>query len=127
MRRRGLTLLEVLAATVLLTVLAGTCVPLVRAALPALRPPDRPFALLDLARVADSVVAEPAQFELGAFAEISERQITWPDQPHRPPITVRLITPGEPDVDHRWLAFSCGDWTVHRWIPLELDEIEDVP
>ena len=127
MSRRGLTLLEVLAAAVLLAVVAGTCVPLLRNALPALRAPDHQFELFELARVADSIIAEPAAFGIEAWPEIGDQWITWPDVPDRPVITVRLIRVGEPQVNHGWLAFSSGDWTIHRWIALDVDEGERGP
>jgi prepilin-type N-terminal cleavage/methylation domain-containing protein len=124
MSRRGLTLLEVLAATVLLAILAGACVPVLQRALPALRPPQRQFELLDLARVADSVVAEPSAFGVDAVFEANELRMGWPDHTDRPAITVRLLAADDSDDEHGWLVFSSGGWTVHRWMELDIDRRE---
>jgi prepilin-type N-terminal cleavage/methylation domain-containing protein len=126
MSRRGLTLLEVLAATVLLAILAGACVPVLQRALSALRPSQRQFELLELARVADSVVAEPSAFGVDAVSEASEQRMGWPDHTDRPVITVRLLAADDPDAEHGWLAFSSGGWTVHRWMELDVGKGEPV-
>jgi len=124
MSRRGLTLLEVLAATVLLAILAGACVPMLRSALPALRPPQRQFELLELARVADSVVAEPSVFGVDAVSEAGEQRMGWPGHTDRPVITIRLLAADDSDPEHGWLVFSSGGWTVHRWMELDVGNRE---
>jgi prepilin-type N-terminal cleavage/methylation domain-containing protein len=126
MSRRGLTLLEILVAVVLLATLTATCVPVLRIALAALHPPDRQFELLDLAQVAGSFMADPSAFGIEAVPRASEGRISWPNQPDRPAITVRLVTIDDPDAEHGWVVFSSGGWTVQRWVQLDTDTQEAI-
>ena len=131
--RRGLTLVEVLAATVLLAVMAAVCTPLLRQSMRALDQAPVPFAPHELAAVADTVAADPGRYGAEGVEEITDQEIPWPDEPERPPITLRLIVPEGPETDHAWLALTCGGVTVHRWINIVsldlsgLDEDEPPP
>ncbi len=121
-RRRGLTLVEVLASAMLLTLLAGTCVPLLRQATRVIREGGPPFELFELAEFADAFVADPAAFEtdeIGPLDEQAQLELPWPQAPDRPAITVRRLTVDDADADHAWLTFTCDRWTVCRWMAVE--------
>ena len=124
---RGLTLVEVLAATVLLAILAATCMPLLQRAMRALETIKQPFELLELAQFADSLLADPSAFGVEAPSQLAELQLSWPEQPDRSLITVRRLSASDPESDHAWLTFSCGGRAVYRWVPLEPEPEERVP
>lgn len=114
--RRGLTLVEVLAATVLLTVLAGACVPLMERAMRALDDPAAPIDRFELAVLADQFMDEPAAFGMERPPQDETIFLTWPEQLDRPPVTVRRLRASDTDVDHAWIEFACGEAAVWRWI-----------
>ena len=122
--RRGLTLIEVLASTVMLTMIAATCVPLLRQAMEAAREPDRSIDLADLAEFADRLVADPDAME--SLGHESQLELPWPDLPDRPPVVITRFdaaggdTNGE--VDHTWLTFTCDGWSVSRWFAIEIEQ-----
>ena len=116
-RAYGLTLIEVLASTALLTILAATCVPLLRRSLRVIRAPAPPLELFELAEFADTFVADPAAFEPGV--EEIHREVPWPDAPDLPPVSVWSMTAADDEADHVWLVFTCERWTVARWRPLD--------
>ena len=124
--RRGQTLIEVLAATVLLAILAATCMPLLQRAMRALQTTKPPFELLELAQFADSLVADPSAFGVEAPSQLAELQLPWPEHHDRPLITVRRLSTSDPESDHAWLTFSCGGGAVYRWVPLEREPEERV-
>ncbi len=124
---RGLTLVEVLAATVLLAILAATCMPLFQRAMRALQTTKPPFELLELAQSADSVLADPSAFGVEAPAQLAELQLPWPEHHDRPLITVRRLSAFDSESDHAWLTFSCGGQTVYRWVPLEREPENRIP
>lgn len=117
--RRALTLVEVLAATVLMAILAGTCMPLLQRAMRASHEPEAPFELLALAQLADWFIGDPAVFGLEMPWPSEQVRVPWPDHPDRPPVTVRGLMAGDPDLDHAWLVFSCEGLAVFRWIPVD--------
>ncbi len=122
MRRRGLTLLEVLASTVLLTMLAGACVPLLRKAMNDLRRPDEPFALVELTRLAELFLADPSAFGVESLpSQSDELHLPWPERPGRSPVTVRRLSTDAPPPDHAWLSFSCEGQSIFRWLAAEAD------
>ncbi len=125
--RRGLTLAEVLAATVLLAILAATCMPLLQRSMRALQTTKPPFELLELAQFADSLLADPSAFGVEAPSQLAELQLPWPEQPDRSLITVRRLSASDPESDHAGLAFSCGGRAIYRWVPLEREPEERVP
>ncbi len=122
--RRGLTLLEVLASTLLLALLAATVVPVLRQAMSAAHQAPPSFDLLELTQFAEAYVAEALQQderENKAEAPPHEpsAQVPWPDKPQRPPVTVRRLSAASPEADHQWVVLSCDGWVVARWVPIE--------
>ena len=87
--RRGLTLVEVLAATILLAVIAATCTPLIRQATHLVRDTGHSFELFELSRLADELIADPTAFGVESLHEEFELQVPWPDHLDRPAITAR--------------------------------------
>lgn len=127
MRRRGLTLLEVLAATVLLTMLAGACVPLLRQAMNDLRQPDEPLALVELTQLAKLFLADPTAFGIEPpLLERDELHLPWPDQSDRTPVIVHRLSTDAGPHDHAWVSFTSGEQRIFRWIAIE-DEQESQP
>ncbi len=114
--RRGLTLLEVLAATVLLAMLAGACVPILRRAARALNPPPTSIELRELAVLADAFMAEPSESGFAAESMPGEFELTWPDSPDRDPVSVEIMTTEAPNAEHLWLIFAADEWFVLRWM-----------
>ena len=126
MTRRGLTLVEVLASAVLLTLIASASVPVLRQAGRALREPPRPHALFDLARFADKAVQDPDANGFDLPVDDSRLEVPWPDEPDWPAVTIRRLQAG-PDADHVWLTFTCEPWTVVRWVAVDPDVQEPEP
>ncbi len=125
-RRRGLTLLEVLASTVLLTMLASACLPLLRQAMSDLRPTDEPFALVELTQLAELFLADPSAFGVESLPlQLDELHLPWPEQPDRSPITVRRWSADAPPPDHGWLSFSCEGQRIFRWLAVEADDARE--
>ncbi len=116
--RRGLTLVEVLTATVLMAILVAACVPILRQATVALDAPRRPVAIRPLASLADQFVAEPSAF--GPDSAMTERsfEIQWPDVvAERPSVLVQHLEHDDQAVGHGWLVFTCDGASVVRWLP----------
>ena len=127
MRRRGLTLLEVLASTVLLTMLAWACVPLLRKAMSDLRQSDEPLALVELTQLAGLFLADPAAFGVESLpSEQDELHLPWPEQSDRSPVKVRRMSSDAEPLDHAWLSFTNESQHIFRWIGIE-DEQESEP
>ncbi len=135
--RRGLTLLEVLAAAVLLTTLAGACVPLLSDAAGRLAAMNESgneasFDSIDLAQFADSVLSTPDAYRIDSLTELYRLDLAWPEAPARSPVTItqlRDLSSGSADGDddsseitHAWLSFACEDHLVIRWLSLETGE-----
>ena len=123
-RHHGLTLVEVLAATVLLAILAAACVLLLQRAMRALQPPDPGFEFLELAQLADLFIADPSTLGGEALPQEGEHQALWPEHPDRPLITVHRLTANDPEAEYAWLVVSSGQWAVHRWVPNDREEEE---
>ena len=123
--RRGLTLIEVLASIVILTMLAVTCVPLLRQAAGA-RPIESSIDLLELSRFADAVLEEPTAHGIESFENVQDMELSWPDDSQRAPARlVRLEaepTDDENPPDHVWLIFDVGDLQVLRYVVIERDK-----
>ena len=127
MRRRGLTLLEVLASTVLLTMLAWACVPLLRQAMNDLRQMNEPFSLLELTQLAEVFLADPSAFGVESPpSELDELHLPWPEHPDRLPVIVHRLSAGVEPLDHAWLSFRSEGQRIFRWIAIE-DEQESEP
>lgn len=125
--RRALTLVEVLAATVLLAMLAAACMPLLQRAMRGLDEPEAPFNPVELAQLADSFLADPSAFGVESPSEQDELHFPWPEHPQRPPVTVRRLTAQDAEADHTWLAFSSGKTFIFRWVPVYHNAKEPVP
>lgn len=120
--QRALTLIEVLASTVLLTMIAATCVPLLRQASEAAREPVRSIDLADLAEFADRLVADADAME--TLGGQTQPEVPWPDLPERPPVVITRFdaTGGESELNHTWLTFTCDGWSVSRWLAVETEQ-----
>ena len=126
MRRRGLTLLEVLASTVLLTMLASACLPLLQKAMSDLRQTDEPFALVELTQFAELFLADPLAFGIESLpSESDELQVPGLAQPDRSPVTVRRLSADAPPHDHAWVSFSCEGQRVFRWLAVEANDARE--
>lgn len=125
--RRGLTLIEVLAATVLLSMIAASCVPLLRLAMNDLRHQDEPFDLIELSLFVDEVLAEPTEFNLDpeTFTESSDCQIDWPDSSDGNSVTMSRLINDDSTANHAWLKFSCNNQSVFRWIPIDVENDQE--
>ena len=125
--RRALTLVEVLAATVLLAMLAAACMPLLQRAMRGLDEPDAPFNPLELSQLAASLLADASAFSVESPYQQDELQLPWPEHPQRPPVTVRRLMAQDVESDHAWLAFSSGKTFIFRWVPVDHNAQEPVP
>ncbi|MHC4414373.1 MAG: type II secretion system protein [Planctomycetota bacterium] len=123
-RRRGLTLVEVLASTVLLAILAATCMPLLRQAMRVLHEPESSFEMFDVSQFADRFIVHPGPGGIKLLSEGDQLELPWPEHPDRAPITVRRMTAGETDTGRAWLTFSCEGRSVSRWVAVERSEDE---
>ncbi|NND02015.1 MAG: prepilin-type N-terminal cleavage/methylation domain-containing protein [Acidimicrobiia bacterium] len=120
--RRGLTLLEVLVATVLMAITTGACVPLIRESLAALRRSEKPHITVpELSRHVDQLLRGEAPVHLLVDGVSS---MPWPDHPDRPPIKVSIASPPD-DSLHTWATFQSGEALVVRWLPQLEAAIED--
>lgn len=128
MNHRGLTLLEVLAATVLLSMMAAVCVPILTSAMVALRGDSSSIAdTSDLAQLAELFINDPSQFgfkDKNAVLEHQQFTIVWPKQDSlrgkaNADVAVRVLRAAQPDeVTHVWLIFTCQEQVLARWIAL---------
>ena len=112
-RHDGFTLLEVIAALVIMSAVFAAGAPLMLDAHRVLAAPPAEAAVDDLAAVADRVVASPASF--GWTAEPAPQQIAWPGRAELGAITVRRL--GDGDSDQTWYCFRWRDLAVFRWVP----------
>ncbi|MCK4872012.1 MAG: hypothetical protein KAS72_04730 [Phycisphaerales bacterium] len=123
---RALTLIEVIAAAALLSLLAAVTVPLLRDVRTALTTQQPVTDLFELARLADAVVADPESYGIQltgqSRADASEQSVFWPGAPEQRRVGVRYLT--SIGADHVWVAFQCGDRAVYRCIPVERDDEE---
>ncbi len=124
MTRRGLTLIEVLAATVLLSLIAATCLPLMQRATRDLSAaPVRPtWDLVELQDLMQLVAEDPLVYGVEMWPPI-ETSINWPDAGSRPPIQLRRA---HETTDSVWLEASCEGHRVFVWAALP-DEPEATP
>ena len=124
--RTGLTLVEVLIATVLMAIVVGSCVPILRQASRTLGATRPPLAIHQLASLADQFIEEPSAF--GLDSEMTERsfEIQWPGVvEEQPPVLVRHLEHDDPVVGHGWLIFTCDGASVARWLrPTEPEETD---
>lgn len=117
--RAGLTLIEVVVALALLTLVAVTCLPLLRQATHFPRPVDRSLRVRAVGRLADDFLEAPERFgydELSAVGTLSGSDAVDGD-----PLVFRRLEPRELEIDHHWMAFTRGGVRVFRWVPDPLD------
>lgn len=120
MIRRGLTLLEVVAATVLLTLVAAACLPLLVEGRRWAEGLDSPNTVEELVSVADDFINDSSAFgfedaslaDPGFSTEIRSKS----DAGDAGSIRVRLLT--AEDSDHAWMLFEFGRHSVLRFVPL---------
>src|SRR5262245_1095223 len=116
---RGMTLLETLAALVLLSALMMTCVPLIQHALRVLRPTHESgadaTAEFELARLGDQLVSarEAAQDLLS----VRTMKPPWLDGASHDPITVVPLRSDGSSAEHTWVRLQWANHVVYRWIP----------
>jgi len=122
-QRRAMTLIEVLAATVLLAILSSVCAALWRTvpAMPAsVSNEAAPIDILALERAADQLLDEEDLRARITADSSADFVADWPDAPGRPSVRVRRIDPENAGDEpaHAWIAFSCGEVIVWRCIDL---------
>ncbi len=117
--RAGLTLIEVVAALALLTLIAVTCLPLLRRATHFPHSVDRSSSLRAVRGLADSFLEAPENF---GYDELSDTgYLSDPDSDDGSPFIFRRLEPRKREVDHHWLAFTRDGLRVFRWVPAPPD------
>jgi prepilin-type N-terminal cleavage/methylation domain-containing protein len=117
---RAMTLVEVLAATVLLALVAGACASMLRGAAESMPPSAGPVGVDALSEFVQALLEPPAPSDrTEAFLHwmksgADEYELAWP-KPGWLSVHVRRLT-SAPEADHAWLEFSCDDVRVWRWI-----------
>lgn len=124
--RRAMTLIEVLAATVLLAILGSVCASLLRS-VPAMTTEasqgDHAIDTMALERLADELIAEEDFRKRITADRTADFALAWPDEPQRPSVHIRRVAlelSGD-ETNHGWIAFSCGQVIVWRCIELPED------
>lgn len=119
--RRGLTLLEVVAAAVLLASSVVVCLPLIKDIAAAESRPPIEVACLDLGDLAERILTDPKDVGLGTHLNLRpglDVELAWPDEPERPRIRVRVQS-SQMSADHAWLVLECQGVSAARCIPIE--------
>ncbi|GEM_PF-3038494 len=124
---RGLTLIELLAATVLLALLSTACASLLRIVRPLradARTDDDPVSVFELEHFVDQVLLDSTT---RAHCEPAGVDITllWPDAASRSPVRVRRLadTSELAAGASNWLGFSCRGLVVWRWLPVRRESV----
>jgi type II secretory pathway pseudopilin PulG len=119
-RARGFSLVEALAATVLLAVVAVACVPILRAA--AAGAGSEGSEAGNLGQLADRVAASPESF--GLTEPDARASIPWPDDiapaAGTSPVHARLLVRATQEkfaAPDRWIVLESGQLHVARWLP----------
>ncbi len=126
MRRRGLTLIEVLAATVLLSLIAATCLPLMQKAARdlAAAPTSPTWDIIELQDYLDEVADDPTGFGIEVWPP-DAATINWPDGAMRSAVELRRA---HETATHVWLEASCDGQRIFVWAALPDDPgAEDAP
>ena len=138
MSRRGLTLIEVLASIVILTMLAVVCMPMLQAAETSSQAQLDERLLVDLGNLADALIESPREFGIDDLSAIDTIELAWPeiiiiDEPTRDPVSLQLrcVGDGEGGIAHAWAIFRTeGGIAICRWIgpePFKNDAPEEGP
>ncbi|MCC6910352.1 MAG: type II secretion system protein [Phycisphaerales bacterium] len=120
---RAMTLIEILAATVLLAILGSMCASVLRS-VPVIPTKSAagatPIDMLALEGAADELLADPSLGERLVADASAELLTPWPDDPARPSIQVRRVVheSAAEKPEHAWVAFSCEEFLVWRCIDL---------
>ena len=113
--RAGLTLIEVVVALALLTLVAVTCLPLLRQATHFPLPVDRSLRVHAVRGLADHFLEAPEHF---GYDELSYAgYLSGPDDIDEDPLAFRRLEPRESEIDHHWMAFTRDGVRVFRWVP----------
>lgn len=115
---RAMTLIEVLAATVLLSVMVAACVPWMRTGDLPLHA-DELISQRELSALVDRVLADPDLFGLAIRDSLGQTQpivSSIIDEVSSASVSMRVYWSDQPEVDHGWAVFSAGDVQVFRWI-----------
>ncbi len=113
--RSCMTLVEVLAALVLLTLIATATIPVLRSAFGTLRAPPVGEEFSQLGQLADAFVADPAAFGfLGGLPDAG--LLIRTDQPGRELASFLVLASQQADVEHAWVAVEAGGMVVFRWL-----------
>ena len=125
--RRGLTLIEVLASLVLLSLIASACIPLLQRSMRIAgnSSQDQPGFEIELARLADSMFEKPSEFGISEIEKLENALIGWPDDPARGQVLVERLAAAEKlsaeedvkRVQGSWLRISYSGAAIYRWIP----------
>lgn len=119
---RALTLVEVLAATVILAMLAGAVVPLLADARRTLEHEQSTIEIIDLEQLAADFVDEPKSFGFeDDLLTLTELTIPWPDAPDQPDVRISRID--TEDAHHIWLIFECDSLSVSHWLIKPKEEL----
>lgn len=128
---RALTLIEVLASIVLLTILAGSCVPLLQRAMRTLgEQQPRSVSMVELGLLANKLMQEPATFSIDDLSKLDSLSLPCPEHPDRDPVEVKLLTaaesvdvkPSEERIPGIWLRLACDGQVIYRWLPAPPEE-----
>jgi prepilin-type N-terminal cleavage/methylation domain-containing protein len=111
MTRRGLTLIEVVAATVLLVSLSVAAVTVIRDSRRVIEAAPDPPELLELAILADQIAARPASYGLDpATAKAGDIVFVTHDGGH---IVVAIAAR---EVDHAWIRVEQDGVAIFRYV-----------
>lgn len=124
MSRRGLSLIEVVAATALIAMAAAAYVPILISANRVLHEEPR-IGADELGLLADAILSQPESFGLTRDQLVRKQTLRAHAADWRgdEPILITGLPSAKADADHVWLAFSYrgGDErpvVVFRWLPL---------
>jgi prepilin-type N-terminal cleavage/methylation domain-containing protein len=123
--RRAMTLIELLASLVLLSLVASVCVPIFQQSSRLLRLETANSALselhADLSRLASDLIAEPKRFGIENDLLEGHKAIPWPDGTHASAVVIEPIAQTRNFKDQSktvggWIRFSCEACEVYRWV-----------
>jgi len=113
---RGLTLIEVVAAMALLSVLTVAVLPLLVAATQAIAPRVASIDPTELRALSDQVLRD--EHVLAGLAPGEERRLDWDLNGRRRTLTIECLPCTDASAfPHIWLQFTCGDVRVLRFQP----------
>ena len=123
-RSRGLTLIEVLAATVLLAMIVGAVLPALRRAGDVASAAEPAVAFAQFRNAVDQLMSDPTIAVAADTNGAAPRSMPWPGgAPDRPSIDIQYLGAASGDETTRgWITFTCERWTIVRWIDHEQDD-----